>query len=167
MSSPRRSPPNATAGSRSQRSLRLPRVKADTPVDSHQREYAVGLSFLSTANRAVASPHLTPGAGQLGGSTALNPAERSLTTNPCGVGPSPVAGNDLSKPKAAAVAKGQHDRSSDSLPPGLNVVLERGAYAGCENRQVGQVVVGEQGYRELTVVGQRGDAQPHAGDERC
>ena len=37
------------------------------------------------------------------------------------------------------VKQGQHDQSSGSLLAGLNVILECGAYAHGENRQIGHL----------------------------
>jgi hypothetical protein len=69
------------------------------------------------------------------------------------------------KAAAAAVKRARADQSSVEMRRPRYKALERGAYAGSEDWQVGHVVVGEQGHRELTVIGQRGDTQPHTGDE--
>jgi hypothetical protein len=48
----------------------------------------------------------------------------------------------------------------------LDVALERGAYTGGEHRHIDHVVVAEQGYCELAVVGECSHAEPYTGDER-
>ncbi len=47
-----------------------------------------------------------------------------------------------------------------------DITLECRPHAGCENRQVGQVVVDEQGQRQMAVIGEGCDAQPHTGHKR-
>ena len=47
----------------------------------------------------------------------------------------------------------------------LDIALECGSYTGGEHRHIDHVVVAEQGYRELAVVGECRHAEPYTGDE--
>jgi hypothetical protein len=48
----------------------------------------------------------------------------------------------------------------------LDIAFERGAYTGGEYRHIDHVVVAEQGYRQLAVVGKCSHGEPYTGDER-
>jgi hypothetical protein len=48
----------------------------------------------------------------------------------------------------------------------LDIAFERGAYTGGEHRHIDHVVVAEQGYRQLAVVGKCSHGEPYTGDER-